>query len=102
VPFEGGTLCISANDLRRGGPTDSQGSPGGSTCDGEFALDMNAFAASAWVVPDCAGSPSGLAPYNPAAYLQSAGQEVYCQFWGRDTLATGSFVSSGLRYTIAP
>jgi hypothetical protein len=63
---------------------------------------MNAFAAGAWLVPDCAGGPTGLALYHPAAYLMTAGQDVYCQFWGRDTPATGSFVSAGLRYTIAP
>ena len=63
---------------------------------------MNAFAAGVWVVPDCAGSPSGLAPNSPAAYLQSPGQDVYCQFWGCDTLATGSFVSDGIRHTVEP
>jgi len=102
VPFQGGTLCVSASQLRRGGSTNSQGSPGGTSCDGDFSIDMNSFAAGAWVVPDCAGLPSGLAPNNPAAYLRSAGQDVYCQFWGRDTLATGSFVSNAIRYTIAP
>jgi hypothetical protein len=46
--------------------------------------------------------PSGLAPNNPAAFLQNAGQDVFCQFWGRDSVATGSFVSSGIKYTIGP
>lgn len=102
LPFQGGTLCVNPKQLRRAGSTSSMGTPGGANCDGQFALDMNAFAAGTWLVPDCAGSPSGLAPYNPAAYLSSPGQDVYCQFWGRDTPATGSFVSDGLRYTIAP
>ena len=102
VPFEGGTLCVTPSQIRRAGSTNSKGTPGGASCDGEFALDMNAFAAGAWSVPDCAGLPSGLAPNNPAAYLLSAGQDVYCQFWGRDSLATGSFVSAGLQYTVEP
>jgi hypothetical protein len=36
------------------------------------------------------------------AYLMNAGQDVYCQFWGRDTVATGSFVSDGIHYTLEP
>jgi hypothetical protein len=102
VPFQGGTLCVTPSGIRRGGPTSSQGTPGGASCDGEFALDVNAFAASAWHVPDCTGQPSGLAATKPAAFLLLAGQDVYCQFWGRDSVATGSFVSAGLRYTVEP
>jgi hypothetical protein len=102
VPFHGGTLCVTPSGLRRAGPTSSQGSPGGLACDGVFALDMSAFAASAWNVPDCAGKPSGLAPNAPAGFLTSPGQNVSCQLWGRDTVATGSFLSAGLRYIVTP
>jgi hypothetical protein len=102
LPFQGGTLCVNPSAIRRAGPTNSEGTPGGASCDGEFVLDMNAFAAGAWVVPDCAGMPSGLPPNNPAAFLLNAGQDVFCQYWGRDSVATGSFLSSGLKYTIGP
>ena len=91
----------SSSQIRRAGPTNSQGTPG-ANCDGEFAIDMNTFAVGLWSVPDCAGLPSGLTSNNPAAYLTSPGQDVYCQFWGRDSVATGSFVSDGLHYTIEP
>jgi hypothetical protein len=63
---------------------------------------MNTFAKGVWSVPDCAGLPSGIGPNAPAAYLTGPGQDIYCQFWGRDTVATGSFLSDGLRYTIEP
>jgi hypothetical protein len=100
VLFQGGTLCVSTMGLRRAGPTNSQGTPG-NNCDGAFALDMNAFAAAAWLVPDCAGNP--LQPgLNAAPYLSVPGTDVFAQFWGRDTLATGSFVSNGLTWTVGP
>jgi hypothetical protein len=41
VSFRGGTLCVTPSQIRRGGPTNSGGTPGGASCDGEFALDMN-------------------------------------------------------------
>jgi hypothetical protein len=78
----------------------SDTAPGG--CDGRFAIDMNAFALGNWVVPDCAGNPSGLAPNNPAGYLTMMGQAVHAQFWGRDSVATGSFLSSGLHFVQGP
>jgi hypothetical protein len=102
VPFHGGTLCVAPNGIRRAGPIDSQGTPGGASCDGAFAIDINAFAAGLWPVPDCAGQPAGLPAHHPAAYLTTPGQDVYCQFWGRDSLATGSFLSAGIQYTVAP
>ena len=100
LPFQGGTLCIAPQQLRRAGPTDSGGTAGG--CDGALAIDMNAFAQGAWVVPDCAGNPSGLPPNNPAPYLVNIGQHVYTQFWGRDSVATGSLVSAGLHFIQGP
>jgi hypothetical protein len=96
VAFQGGTLCISLSNLRRGGPTDSLGTPG--QCNGVFAIDMNTFAQGLWVVP-----PSGQLPaHNPAPYLLVPGTTVHCQYWGRDTFQTASYVSDGLRYTICP
>jgi hypothetical protein len=100
ILFQGGTLCVSTMGLRRAGPTSSKGTPG-NNCDGAFAIDMNAFAAAAWFVPDCAGNPVQLG-LNAAPYLSVPGTDVYAQFWGRDTLATGSFVSNGLTWTIGP
>ena len=102
LAFQGGTLCIEPMGLRRAGPTDSMGTPGGASCDGNFAIDMNSFAQGAWVVPDCAGLPSGIPPNNQAAFLVTPGQSVFTQFWGRDSVATGSFVSDGLGYVVGP
>jgi FG-GAP repeat len=86
TPFQGGTLCVGA-PLRRGAPVDSGGTPG--ACDGVFALDLNAFA-------------SGGAGGSPAAFLSVPGTEVHCQWWGRDSVTTGSFLSNGLRYLVRP
>ena len=102
LPFQGGTLCVEAMGLRRAGPTNSTGTPGGASCDGRFAIDMNAFAKNLWVVPDCAGAPSGLPPNSAAPFLNTPGQSVFTQFWGRDSVATGSFVSNGVQYFVGP
>jgi hypothetical protein len=95
LPFPSGghILCISASPLRRGGPTESGGTPG-PNCDGVFVLDMNAFAHGLWV------PPGGQAPNNPAPFLTTVGQQINVQWWGRDTPATGSFMSDGLEYVI--
>ena len=100
LPFEGGTLCVDPMGLRRAGSTNSGGTPGGANCDGSFAIDLNAFARGAWVVPACDGTPSGLPPNNPAGFLGNAGTTVFTQWWGRDSVATGSFVSDALAFTI--
>jgi hypothetical protein len=76
--------------------------PPGNNCAGVFSLDMNAFAQGAWVVPDCAGAPTATPPNNPAGFLTSPGQDVWSQYWGRDSVATGSFVSDGVKWTIGP
>jgi hypothetical protein len=102
APFQGGTLCVTPSQARRAGPMDSHGTPGGAFCDGAFTIDMSSFAQGLWVVPNCAGNPAGLASNAPAAYLTTPGQDVYCQFWGRDSVATGSFVSDGLHYVVGP
>jgi hypothetical protein len=83
--FQGGTLCVRP-PVRR---TTTVNSGGTSLCDGTFAIDMNAFA-------------SGNLGGNPQAYLLLAGSKITAQFWGRDTLATGSFLSDGLIYVICP
>ena len=95
-------FCTAKTTLKRAGSTNSTGTPGGANCDGNFAIDMNAFAAGLWIVPDCAGAPSGTPPNNPAPFLLAPGQDVYCQYWGRDSVASGSFVSDGLRYSVGP
>lgn len=85
VPFEGGLLCLL-------GPKRAIVVPSGGTsgqCDGVFSLDMNAFT-------------SGSAGGNPQAFLQSVGTIVQTQWWGRDTLATGVFLSDALEYTVGP
>ena len=63
---------------------------------------MNAFAQGLWTVPDCAGNPSGTPANNPAGYLTNPGTTVFTQYWGRDSVATGSFVSDGLSYVVGP
>jgi hypothetical protein len=102
LPFQGGTLCVGAAGLRRAGPSNSMGTPGGASCDGSFTLDMNAFALAAWTVPDCGGAPAGLGASNPAAYLSEPGTHVFTQWWGRDSVSTGSFLSDGLEYFVCP
>ena len=102
VPFQGGTLCVPAMGLRRAGSTNSKGTCGPPDCSGVFTIDMNAFASGNWVVPDCAGNPTATPPNNPAAFLLTAGTQIDVQYWGRDSVATGSFVSDGLSYVQGP
>jgi len=88
APFQGGLLCISSMGLRRGPlAIASGGTP--VMCDSSFTLDMNAFA-------------SGNAGGNPAAFLLSVGQRVNVQWWGRDTIQNGSYLSDGLEYYVGP
>ena len=86
APFEGGILCVNTAPLRRGPATSSRGL---SACDGEFGMDMNAFAA-------------GTAGGNPDPFLQVVGTQVNIQWWGRDSIATGSFLSNALQFTVCP
>jgi Tol biopolymer transport system component len=83
--FQGGTLCIRPA-VRR---TTTVNSGGASLCDGTFAIDMNAFG-------------SGALGGNPQAFLTLPGAKIYAQFWGRDTLASGSFLSDAVCYIICP
>ena len=102
LAFQGGSLCIQPQGLRRAGSTNSGGTPGSTQCDGYFTIDMNTFAAGAWVVPNCDGTPSAIPANTPAAFLSVSGTPVYAAFWGRDSTSTGSFVSDGLNWTVAP
>jgi hypothetical protein len=96
IVFHGGTLCLGTTGLHRAGPTSSLGTAG--NCDGVFQIDMNAFAQGLWQVPGAPGMPT----YTPQPFLQLPGQTVFCQFWGRDSVSTASFVSGGLSYTVGP
>jgi hypothetical protein len=96
LPFNGGLLCVQPMGLRRGGPTNSLGTSG--ACDGVFSIDMNTFAQGLWVVPPTGAIP----PNNPAGFLTTAGTNVHCQFWGRDSIQTGSYVSEGLSFSVCP
>ena len=93
VPFpsSGHILCVQA-PLKRGGPANSGGTPGG--CDGVFALDMNQYASGNY-------NP-GFPTHNPATFLLTPGQQVNCQWWGRDSVATGSFMSDAIEYLVCP
>ena len=102
IPFDGGTLCIQVQGLRRAGSTNSMGTPGAANCDGLFSIDMNAFAVGGWGVPNCDGTPSTIPPNNSAPFLSVPGTTVYAAFWGRDSTTTGSFVSDGLNWSIGP
>jgi hypothetical protein len=86
TPFQGGTLC-AAPPILRGPLVDSGGTAG--QCDGVFALDLNAFAA-------------GLVGGNPAGFLSAPGTSVVCQWWGRDSASTLSFLSDALQYVVRP
>ena len=86
TPFGGGTLCVDPAGLRRSvAVADASGTPG--LCDGVLSIDMNAFAR---------GSLGG----SPSLILAQPGQQVNCQFWGRDTVANGALLSDGLEYFV--
>jgi len=111
LPFQGGTLCVEGMGLRRAGSTNSGAGCGANNCSGIMQVDMNAFSQGSaglcspnpcWLVPDCNGAPSGIAPNNAAAFLLVSGTQIFCQFWGRDSVASGSLVSDGIQYTIGP
>lgn len=100
TPFGGpgnGMLCMPAAGLRRAGPIDSGGTPGG--CDGFMAMDFNAFAQGMHAAVGC----------NPAAgqnnapnFLRVPGTTVWAQGWGRDSVATGQVLSNGRTWTVGP
>ena len=83
LPFNGGLLCVTPAPLKRSTPVNSGGTPG--ACDGIFSIDFNAFA-------------SGALGGNPLPLLQSPGTKVNAQFWGRDSVQSGSFLSDGIEF----
>ena len=89
LPFQGGTLCIAPQGLKRGPAVFATGGTSGSLCDATLSIDWAAFA-------------SGAMGGNPPAFLSSPGQGVNVQWWGRDALSVGSYLSDGLEYTVCP
>lgn len=87
IPFQGGLLCVNPAPLRRVPSVNSGGTNG--TCDGVFNVDVNTFA-------------SGNGGGNPDPCLTIVGQQVNAQWWGRDSVPTGSFLSDGLEYFVGP
>ena len=89
APFSGGTLCLSAQSLRRGLPVVATGGLGGAACDAVLTIDWAAFAAG-----QLGGTP------HPA--LITIGRRIDVQWWGRDNQANGSLLSAGIQYGVAP
>jgi choice-of-anchor B domain-containing protein len=85
TPFQGGILCLKP-PIRRTPKVLSSGGVGGH-CDAGFAIDVNSFAS---------GSFGG----TPQAYLLSIGQMINVQWWGRDSLSSGSYLTEGLEYVV--
>jgi hypothetical protein len=91
-PSGGHILCIGT-PVRRGGPANSGGTPG-PNCDGFFSLDVNEFASGNYM--------PGFPTFNPAAFLLVAGTQINVQWWGRDTVPTGSFMSDAVQFFTRP
>ena len=85
LPFSGGLLCVAPMGLRRTISVNSGGTSG--ACDGVFSIDLNAFA-------------SGVLGGSPASYLSMPGTRINAQWWGRDTLATGTILSNAIEYEV--
>jgi hypothetical protein len=87
-PFaQNGFLCIQP-PIRRGPAVLSAGGTPGA-CDSSFVLDVNAFAA-------------GQAGGNPNLFLSVPGTMVNAQWWGRDNVQTGAYLSNAVEYVVAP
>ena len=85
TPFQGGILCLRP-PVRRTPKSLSSGGVIGH-CDAAFSIDLNTFA-------------SGNGGGTPQAYLLSIGQTINVQWWGRDSLANGSYLTQGLEYVV--
>jgi len=93
-----GQLCLSSMGLRRAGPIDSGGtSP--AQCDGVMALDFNAFASNNWASNGCNAAPGQT---SPAGFLNTVGNTVGVQVWGRDSVQTGQVLSAGITFLTGP
>lgn len=86
IPFQGGFLCVNPAPLRRSTVVNSGGA---SACAGVFTIDWNAFTV---------GALGG----NPDPCIQAAAQQTNVQTWGRDSVATGSFLSDAAEFTTEP
>ncbi|MEO6708295.1 MAG: hypothetical protein ABI054_12595 [Planctomycetota bacterium] len=90
TPFQGGFLCL-APTIRRSTPVNSGGTAlPASDCSGVYSIDMNAFA-------------HGLLGGTPSAGLQVPGQQVNCQWWGRDPglpVPNNSTLTNALEYIL--
>ena len=84
---EGGFLCINAPIGRSPALIASGGTPG--LCDSSFTIDMNTFA-------------HGLLGGNPKPYLLVPGEIVRAQFWGRDNVQNGIYVTEAWEYKVIP
>ena len=87
IPFQGGFLCINAPIARSIAVIASGGTPG--LCDSTFSIDMDAFS-------------SGNLGGNPKPFLLDPSTIVVCQFWGRDTVHNGSYLTEAWEYKICP
>jgi subtilisin family serine protease len=86
APFQGGWLCMN-QVFRANAVASIGGTPGG--CDATYQFDMNQYA-------------SGAAGGNPKPFLGVPGTVVEAQWWGRDTVAHGSYLSDALEFTVGP
>lgn len=88
TPFLGGLKCVASPVSRS--PLIIAGSSGPAPCQGELAIDWNAFAR---------GQLGGA----PAPELSVPGTAIYLQCWSRDgASAFGTNLSSALRYVVLP
>ena len=90
APFQGGTLCVKT-PIQRAIAQSAGGNPSpANDCSGMYRFDLNAFAV-------------GALGRNPAVELQVVGQQVNCQWWGRDQGFPAPFntmLSEGLEYFV--
>jgi hypothetical protein len=93
-----GVLCLLGMGLRRAGPIDAGGTAP-NVCDGNMAIDFNAFANGAWAAVGCNPPPG---QNNPAAYANNPGVTISAQIWGRDSVATGQVLSDAIQWVVGP